>query len=297
MKVLLTGATGFLGRYVLRSLRESNIETVVIGRRQPSDMASGDFIELDLLDAKDGLDVVKATSATHLVHLAWYTEHGKFWTSPQNLRWVEATMNLVEAFYDGGGRHALLIGSCAEYDWSEGYCKEDRSLLEPATLYGISKDATRRLAMLAARQRQLPCAWARVFNPYGMGDARQRLIPLLIDVFNGKRPPLGVNAKIYRDFIHASDVAEGLLTLLRAHASGSYNVCSGEPVAIGDIVQKLAKAMDADPEMVLALNAPNPDSDPIVFGDNHKLRALGWVPRLTLSQGLEQILCDIRHEH
>lgn len=288
MRALLTGASGFLGRYVLDSLRRQNIETVILGRQRAPDSLFADFIEADLLTTPDFATLVKKSEATHLLHLAWYAEHGKYWTSPLNLRWVEATTRLVEAFCEAGGQRVVVAGTCAEYDWSHGYCREVSTPLNPATFYGTAKDAAWRLVMAVCAQHQVPCAWGRVFLPFGTGEASQRLIPSLIEVFRGKRPPFGVNAAAYRDFLHASDVAEGFVALLQRGESGAYNISSGQPVRLGDVVQELARRLDADPQAVLGLTTERPDEPLLLVGENLKLKALGWQPALSLAQGLER---------
>ena len=93
----------------------------------------------------------RAAAPTHLLHLAWYAEHGPFWTSTENLRWAAATIALVQAFAERGGRRAVLAGTCAEYRWGEpGPCVEGVTPLEPATLYGTAKHATRAVLEAAA---------------------------------------------------------------------------------------------------------------------------------------------------
>lgn len=288
MKVLMTGANGFVGRYILRALQQQGIEVVVVGRTQPSDPVP--YIEADLLSISDFVPLVQQAKATHLLHLAWYTEHGKFWTSPLNLRWSEATTRLVEAFCFTGGKKVVIAGTCAEYDWSHGYCQESSTPLNPTTLYGTAKDATRRLAMAICEQNQVPCVWGRIFLPFGCGESANRLIPSLIQVFRGERPPFGVNANAYRDFLHASDVAEGFVTLLTHGVSGSYNVCSGEPQRLAEVVTSLAFMLDADPGSVLALSTDRVGEPPLLVGENLKIKTLGWRPALTLAQGFEHTL-------
>ncbi|MDO8465575.1 MAG: NAD(P)-dependent oxidoreductase [Gallionella sp.] len=287
MKVLMTGASGFLGQHVLACLRKQGIDTVTLGRRLPEGVPATDFIEADLLATEDFPALIKMSGATHLLHLAWYAEHGKYWTSPLNLRWVEATTRLVEAFCEAGGQQVVVAGTCAEYDWSHGYCREDSTPLNPATLYGTAKDAARRLVMAVCRQHQVPCAWGRLFLPFGTGEASQRLIPSLIEVFRKKRQPFGVNASAERDFLHASDVAEGFIALLKSGESGAYNISSGQPIQLADIVRELARLLDADPRSVLDLNGERPDEPLLLVGDNSKLKTLGWQPALSLAQGLK----------
>lgn len=287
MRVLLTGAGGFLGRYVLESLHQHGIETVMLGRHMPPN-AFADFIEADLLAAPNFASLVKESGASHLLHLAWYAEHGKYWNSPLNLRWLEATARLVEAFCEADGQRVVAAGTCAEYDWSHGYCRESSTPLNPATFYGTAKDATRRLVMAVCAQHQVACSWGRVFLPFGTGEADQRLIPSLIEVFRGKRSPFGVNTPAYRDFLHASDVAEGFVALLQNGESGAYNISSGRPVQLEDLVQELAQLLNADPQSVLGLTTERPGEPALLVGENLKLKTLGWQPALSLSQGLER---------
>lgn len=294
MRVLLTGASGFLGRHVLDSLRRQNIETVILGRQPVPSSAFADFIEADLLASPDFAGLINQSGATHLLHLAWYAEHGKYWTSPLNLRWAEASIRLVEEFCKAGGKQIVMAGTCAEYDWSYGYCREDSTPLNPATLYGTAKDATRRLAMAICAQHQIPCAWGRIFLPYGSGETSQRLIPSLIDVFRGRLSPFAVNAPAYRDFLHASDVAEGFVALLQSGLNGACNISSGQPVQIEHVVRELARWLNADPQIVLGMTAERPNDPPLLVGENLKLKALDWKPLLSLTQGLERSVQEAR---
>jgi nucleoside-diphosphate-sugar epimerase len=288
MKVLLTGASGFLGSYVLKALQRHNIDVVAVGRTLPQ--VPTKFIEADLLSIHDFAPLIKQAQPTHLLHLAWYAEHGKYWNSSLNLRWTETTIRLVEAFCAAGGRHIVLAGTCAEYDWTQGYCQEDTSLLNPATLYGVAKDATRRLAMAVCAQHHTSCAWGRIFLPFGHGENFNRLIPSLIDVFQGTRRPFELNALAYRDFLHASDVAEGFIKLLMEKVQGEYNICSGEPIRLSEVVTTLASFLDADPAVILELANERPHEPALLIGKNAKLKALGWQPAYTLMQGFERTL-------
>ncbi len=287
MRVLVTGAGGFLGRYALGALRRRGLEVITAGRSRPLEGQASGHLEVDLLAEPDWPALWRASRATHLLHLAWDVEHGEYWNSGLNLRWVDATTRLVAACCQAGCEGMVLAGSCAEYDWSQGTCREDSTPLRPASLYGTCKDATRRLSAALCAQHRIPCAWGRVFLPFGSGEDRRRLVPSLIEVFKGTRPPFQIEASAARDFLHASDVAEGFLTLLLCQASGEFNISSGEPVQVGTLASELARLLDSDPRPVLALSPEQPAGPPLLVGENRKLTALGWQPRLSLTQGLE----------
>jgi nucleoside-diphosphate-sugar epimerase len=278
MKVLLTGATGFIGRQVLNQLQKEEVEVVVLGRARPLGYL-GEYIECDLLQQEPSEQLIQSVGASHLIHLAWYAEHGAYWTSPVNLRWVEATVRLSEAFCSTGGKQMVLAGTCAEYDWSYRYCTETKTPLNPNSLYGTAKDATRRLVAAICKQNQVNFAWGRIFFPYGPGEDRRRLIPSLIDVFDGKRAPFAVSANAYRDFIHVNDVASGFLALLQSDCVGEFNICSGKPISIAEVVNILAKLRKGDPNLVLGISNERLEEHEMVVGENARLKKIGWKPK------------------
>jgi nucleoside-diphosphate-sugar epimerase len=292
MKVLVTGARGFLGRYVIASLERRKIDYIAVAR-QPIDSAlPPNFVSADLLSEKSAA-TIRELSATHLIHLAWCVEHGKYWSSRLNLDWVGATVRLVEAFCESGGKQVVGAGSCAEYEWSRDYCREDQTPLNPGTLYGVAKDATRRLVVAVCRQYQAKCAWARIFVPYGAGESNARLVSALAEVFKGIREPFAVNGDAIRDFIHASDVAEALVTLMVSSADGEYNVCCATPAKVEDVVKIVAAHFSVDPDLILQLERQRTDDPPFIAGDNTRLKSLGWSPQFSLEAWLDRTLAEL----
>jgi nucleoside-diphosphate-sugar epimerase len=290
MRVLVTGASGFLGRYALDALERAGAEVVALGRSVPRHRAIADFIALDLLSEEPTAGLLARARASHLLHLAWIADHGAFWSSPLNLRWVGATTRLVEAFCLAGGRHVVVSGSCAEYGGAPGACAEATTALEPATLYGVAKDATRRLCEAVCASFNTRIAWARVFFTYGAGEDARRLIPSLCAALIANEPGFAVNACARRDFLHASDVAAALLTLLQSSVHGACNVSSGIPVLLADLVQEVALLLDADPELVLGASRSAAGESSTIVGDNGRLHAAGWRPRYDLRAGLAETL-------
>src|SRR5262249_29431025 len=130
----------------------------------------------DLLEAGTAERIIAELRPTHLLHLSWYAEHGKFWSASENLHWVGSTLGLVEAFFASGGRRAVYSGTCAEYHWAHGWLSEGVTPERPSSIYGASKDATRRVVEAFARQHELSWAWGRIFFLYGPGEAPTRLV-------------------------------------------------------------------------------------------------------------------------
>lgn len=283
MKVMLTGATGFVGRYVAKELERQDIEYVSVQRGMASDDRA---IQMDLL-ATDELEALfQKFKPTHLVHVAWYAEHGKYWESELNVQWVLATRRLVEAFCSSGGQHVVITGTCAEYDWTHGYCVEDVTPLKPNSLYGICKDTTRRVIELIVEKHGVSMSWARVFFPYGPGETSQRLIPSLFKAFKGEILPFGVNASSYRDLMHVEDVARAILACAESKFVGAINICSGKPMQISEVVEAVARINNCDPKIILKLAPKNQALNEFLVGDNKKLKRLGWKQEVMLNNGL-----------
>lgn len=290
MRLLITGASGFIGRHVLDLLRTRGVSAWTLGRSVPTLCRNDAHMAFDLLDGDDYAPALRQLAPSHLLHLAWVTDPVQYQTSPLNTAWAQATQRLAQAFAEAGGQHLVVAGTCAEYDWSQGWCHEDTTPLTPTTPYGAAKNATRRWLEGQAPAWGLRLAWGRIFFPYGAGQSAQRLIPALTAALLGQCPPFPVQAQQRRDFVSAPDVAQALWTLLHAPATGSYNIASAEPVAIGELVRMLARQLGVDPTPVLAVAANAVQAPALVAGDIHRLRALGWAAPTPLQLGLPGML-------
>jgi len=275
LRIVLTGATGFLGQHVLDVLLNRGHEVLVAGRRAPKPRRNLTFVECDLLNTRD-YDWLHDFGPTHLQHLAWYAEHGKFWESPLNLAWSDATIRLVDAFCDSGGRRAVIAGSCAEYDWSFGYCLEQRTPTNPRTLYGISKDNTRRVVEQQCARRNVEMAWGRIFIPVGMGEDSRRLVPAVMDGLLGRIPAFEINLGQWRDFLPVEDVADAFAFLSDAEIRGPVNIASGRPIEIREIVVRIAEFLDKEPEVLLCKGIHDVPPPRLLVGDNTALLNAGW---------------------
>jgi nucleoside-diphosphate-sugar epimerase len=282
MKVLVTGATGFIGRHLTRLLESKGIEFVVLGRT----LTEENGVRVDLLKTENFVEIVSKIKPTHLIHLAWYAEHGKYWNSALNIEWIRATFYLLDAFYKNGGEHALVAGTCAEYDWRYGYCVENVTPECPTTLYGEAKDATRRLTELIKIQYGRTLTWARIFFPYGVDEDQARLVPSLFRFFRGEDASFGVNANAYRDFLHVSDTVEAIILCAANKIDGNINICSGKAVLIESIVREIADICGKNPDKILKYESARKGDPAFLVGDNQKLRALGWNQRVNLREGL-----------
>jgi nucleoside-diphosphate-sugar epimerase len=268
----------------MAALHEASLDTVTAGRRPVPGAA---FIEVDLLRETDLLGVVRRSGASHMIHLAWEAGHGAYWSHPDNTDWAIATARLVDAFCRAGGKGIVVAGTCAEYDWSQGWCRENATPSDPATLYGSAKDAARRLSCDIARLSGVRLAWGRLFLSHGADEDPRRLVPSVLAALRGEHPAFSIDADALRDLLHVRDTGAALVKLLTGGADGIANVCSGVPVSLREIVTVLAGLTGTDPAPMLSLSAARPGEPRLLSGEPARLKSLGWAPRLTLAQGLE----------
>jgi UDP-glucose 4-epimerase len=291
MRVLLTGATGFVGREIVRPLLAIGAEIHALGRRDPR-VPGVSHHPLDLLGADD-LGAVRAIGATHLVHLAWHPERN-FWTAPENLDWVAASLRLVRAFTAGGGRRAVVVGSCAEYRWGPERLDEMASPIAPTTLYGTAKASLHALLAGAAPDLGLSLAWARIFFPYGPRERPQRLLGTLLDAMRRNDIARFSAGTQRRDFIHVEDAAVAIVAILTAPIAGAVNVASGDAVAVRRFVEIAATAAGMTDRVAFS-GAPLPASEPpLIEGSVERLATIGFRPRFTLADGLADAVARFR---
>ena len=269
-RVLITGAGGFVGRALVAALAERAriVPAMVAGRRA------------DLLDPAARAGLIAGARAEVLIHLAWVTEHGKFWSSPANAAWQAASVDLFARFYAVGGRRIIGIGSCAEYDWSTGAARlAEDAALTPHTAYGAAKlRAAEALDRLATRSGA-SWAWGRVFFSFGPGEPPGRLIPLILRAVRD-RAPLGIGpGDTVRDFCAMRHVADALADLSLSAVEGPVNLGSGHAVRFDDLARLANGLGDGQPVIQPDSRPLSPGEPRILVADTTRLRTeVGYHP-------------------
>lgn len=286
--VLVTGATGLIGRQLPAPLSALGFKVIATSRR-----GGGDLVVMDCLDPVSVGTVMEKLRPSHLIHLAWHDGAKDRWSSSANLDWVGASLTLLSAFARSGGKRAVMVGSCAEYDWSEaasGPLREDAAL-RPATLYGAAKVATGTAALAGAGALGLSLAWARPFFCYGPGEPEGRLFGDLIKGIAAGRTVDCTDGLQRRDFLQTEDLARALAELLASPAEGAVNVASGKALAVRDVIMALARDL-GHPERVNLGARTRPAGDPpLIEADVTRLTTeVGFRPMHDLASGVRATL-------
>lgn len=286
-RILVTGATGFIGRHTLPILLATGYEVHAISfnGEQPQ-MGTLRWHRADLLDPVAAANLIAAVAPSHLLHFAWYAVPGKYQSSEENFRWCQAGIELLLAFARSGGERAVFAGTCFEYDLRQGYCSEELTPCAPATRYGQCK---LHLAQLVTRcpPDGLSTAWGRVFYLYGPHEPPSRLVPsVILSLLRGERVRC-THGRQVRDFLHVEDVASAFVALLESDARGVVNIASGEPITVRSIVERAAGLLDATGRIDFGAIEAAPNDPLAVLATTGRIRGeTGWSPCWSLDDGL-----------
>jgi nucleoside-diphosphate-sugar epimerase len=288
-RIVVTGASGFVGRAALMPLVATGHEVHVLSRSGGA-VPGCQVHAIDLL-ASDPARLLADIAPSHALHLAWYAEPGKFWHAPENLDWVEASLRLVRGFAAAGGRRLTLAGSCAEYDWSAVRLDEAGTPLRPATLYGAAKAGLFNLLMAAAPGLGLSLAWGRIFFPYGPDERGGRLLADVVDAVRAGRRVATTDGGQRRDFMHVEDVAAALVALLLSPVMGAVNIASGSARPLREIIGRAASLAGDAGLIDWGARARQPGEPEVMEAATTRLFGeLGFVPRWTLETGLADMV-------
>lgn len=288
VRLLLTGATGFVGQQV-RAHLSPGVDLHCVSRRVNA-AADATWHACDLRDPAACQRLIIKVRPTILVHAAWNTTHGQFWEAEDNADWLEAGKALLSAFVMSGGRRIVGCGSCAEYSLTSSERRseiEDEGAAVPATLYGRSK------LELLRYLRDLPVehAWARIFLAYGPGEGVQRLVPSLARaVLAGKEVRCSSGQQV-RDFIDVRELGRAIASLAMSELTGTINLGQGEDHTIGEVASLMGE-LSGRPDLIRLGALPDRAGEALRLSPDlsRQRDELGFTPAISLRQGLAEAL-------
>jgi GDP-4-dehydro-6-deoxy-D-mannose reductase len=299
MRVLVTGAGGFIGSHLVDHLLARGDDVVAFGRRRLAPSRGLCSIEGEILDA-DFLERIIAENAPEEVyHLAAQSLPNVSWEQPGLTHRinVEGTLNVLGAVRKTGvGSRIVIASSSSIYAQNLGGepIREDNPC-RPASPYGVSKLAADHSARLQSERFGLNVVCARPFfiiGPRKTGDVCSDWARNIVAIERGDASELVVgNTDVVRDFLAVSDGVAAMIRIAEKGVSGeSYNISSGVGWNLADVLETLVSmskekiSTRVDPERV------RPVDERIKIGDNRKLMALGWLPSSNVPEVLGEIL-------
>ncbi len=246
---LVTGATGFVGRHVLRHLIECGEAVRVVVRRGASNRVQDSaWIERVILsedifqeseawwrDCCEGVDTV--------LHLAWYAEPGRYLQATENVACLKGTLELARGAVAAGVRRIVGVGTCFEYDLEAGSPRGHfsvRTPLGPTTTYAACKASAFMTLSQWLRAVDTEFLWCRLFYLHGEGEDSRRFVPYLRAQLGAGRPAELTSGVQVRDFLDVNVAACALVQAARSASQGAYNVCSGKGITVREFAERIA---------------------------------------------------------
>jgi nucleoside-diphosphate-sugar epimerase len=290
-RLLITGARGFIGRNMLRPAIEAGFEVHAVqstrGQQELDQSLPVRWHLADLLAPGVVEDLIDQVKPTHLLHTAWITDHGHYWTSPANLQWLAIGTRLAASFAIHGGRRFVSVGTCAEYDWTGTEPMTEGATSErPATFYGRIKLCHHQMLMAASQQLGFSAVTGRVFLIYGPREGASRVIAYACNQLASGSRAYFSSGRQRRDFLHVEDAARGLVALLDAGVSGACNISSGKAETLRDVLMLLGDIAGRTDLISFDSGRDRPDDPPLIVGDTARMQSIGWTPVIPLTEGL-----------
>ncbi len=285
MKVLVTGAAGFIGAHVVRELISRGDQPVALVRpgsatARLDDLGSRiDRVEADLADRSRLIALLGEIRPDAVIHLAWYAEPSRYRDAlAENLASLDASVGLLLAAAEGGCPRVVLGGTCLE------------NAAEPRPrIYEAAKGALHRLSDGVASSG-VAVACGHVFYLYGPGEDRRRVIPAVIRALVSGEEIATTDGRRPRDYLYVADVAAAFCTLAGTTLTGGVDICSGSLVALADVFRMIAERTGRPDLLRLGALGPIGDDGYARAGDAGPLLGLGWRPTHDLRAGIDETI-------
>jgi len=276
MKVLVTGATGFVGRHVLAELETRSVESIALLRpsiAKALEHSTCSIVRFDLHNPPpNAFDLMGCPDV--VIHLAWsgLPNYKSLHHFEQEL---PAQYLFLKNLIKSGLQTLVVAGTCAEYGMQPGLLSEDIAG-PPSNSYGFAKDALRRQLECLKTVHPFRLTWTRLFYLYGEGQTESALLPQLRNaVERGDQIFNMSGGEQCRDYLPVVEVARRIVLLALAEKDiGIVNICSGNPISVRELVEGWIKKNGWSIRLNLG-HYPYPDYEPMAFwGDPQKFLSL-----------------------
>ncbi len=292
-RVIVTGATGFVGRHALKHLVIKGYEVHAVALDTvPEFNGNVIFHAVNLLDEQAVTALMAKVLPTHLLHFAWYAKPGKYWNAIENYKWVKATISLMEEFNQYGGQRAVIAGSCAEYDWSQDVSNVPESAPCIGTsAYAVCKNALHQIISSYTEQVGISFAWGRIFHIFGPYEYPDRLVPYVIrSLLNGTDVDCSEGKQV-RDFMDVQSVGSAFASLLDTSVDGAINIASGKPISLRELIGCIHSKIGAEVRINYGAS-PAPMNEPsVLVADTTRLNLeVGWQSEINLDESIDNLV-------
>jgi dTDP-6-deoxy-L-talose 4-dehydrogenase (NAD+) len=272
MKILITGANGYIASYVAKALLDKGAQVLALDFNNNNIDKRADFISCDIFDFNG--DIYKELGSPDIcLHFAW--KDGFMHNSQAHMQMLSGHCKFIEALADGGIKRLVIMGTMHEVGYWEGVIDENTPC-NPLSMYGIAKDALRRYSFLLSKQKGFKFQWLRAFYIYGDDERNNSIFQkLLLAAKEGKTAFPFTTGKNRYDFININDLARQISAVaMQEEVGGIINCCSGKPVSLAQKVEEFIKENNLSIKLQYGAFPDRPYDSPIIYGDNGKIERI-----------------------
>lgn len=278
-RILLTGATGFVGRNLLKSFSKLGVDVDIIVRSGhknnfPSSVRISKVIETPNLFKHDcdwWASLCKSYST--VIHLAWYVKPGQHFDSNKNIECLIGSLSLIEGARKAGVKKFIGVGTCYEYDLKKERLSAETSPLRPTTLYGATKLSLFSILSQLFNTQENTFLWCRVFfllpnkNDEIIYAENQRLGDYIKSRISKNEPVFLTNGTQIRDYLYAEDATDMMAKAILQNKTGAINICSGVPRTVRDVAEEIANTMGRPELLNFGSKIPQKNDPEYIVGE------------------------------
>ena len=280
--VLIFGGTGFLGRQISKVLISDGCDVVAIGRNFSQGLNTK-FIMGDLSDKQRVFEIINMFKPKIVINAAWYTSQNDYRNSSLNYIYRDNAINLVDICNNLKISRLITLGSCAEYGTDQQAAIAGSTQLNPQDLYSESKVE---VFKYTSKNYEHDWVWARVFQPYGISQDKNRLIPYIIKCFSDGVEPNIKYPENYSDWITSRDVGSAISFIIEKQLSNELDIGSGTLTTNFEITEMLRNKIHSSKSIIENKIL----GSGVVASNQSPLFKNGWRPGDNLSAGLDWVL-------
>lgn len=273
MKVLVTGANGYIGRHVVKALLDKGVEVIACDIVTADVDSRATRLDVNLFNLPEGNIYDQFGCPDVCLHMAW--RNGFVHNAPTHIGDLSSHYEFMTRMIDGGLKQLAVMGTMHEVGYWEGAIDE-KTPCNPISMYGIAKDALRRAMVLYTKQKDIILQWLRAY--YILGDDKKNnsiFCKLLLAAEEGKKTFPFTTGKNQYDFITVDELANQLsAAVMQKEVVGVINCCTGKPMSLADRVEQFIKEHNLDIKLEYGVFPDRPYDSPIIYGDNNKIKTI-----------------------
>jgi len=281
MRILITGATGFVGRWAVAACLERGHEVgALVLPDDPAVLAAG-ATRFEGTLAEPPWSAIDAFAPQVCIHSAWITTPGAYMTSPLNASFETWSRSFVGHLLDYSLQRIVGVGSCIEY------VPEDSE--QARAPYVVCKKRVRAFIEQEAVKHGAEWVWARPFFPFGEGEPAGKLCRTIVEaLLKGDRFPVYCPDAV-RDYVAVQDAGWALATLVNGSVQGEVDLGSGRPVTVREVALCIAEVLGMDPNDCFEWG-DRPDTLQLPVADVAWMRAVGWTSKTSMHEGMTRLV-------